>query len=124
MKFNFVPCVLSNFLIFVTSKLLGAKTKESCTVWRPQAHWAFDPGPMVWSITPTPYTRQGPRPRATMHDPMPIEPVILTWTHLEAQFRPLPINYILDGNVIARGYHVSAARYYLREYRYRTTFWR
>ena len=43
----------------------------------------------------------GPKPRATMHDPMPIEPVILTWTHLEAQPGPLPINCILDGNVIA-----------------------
>ena len=28
-KFNFVPCVLYNFLIFVTSELLDAKTKES-----------------------------------------------------------------------------------------------
>ena len=28
-KFNFVPCVLYNFLIFVTSELFDAKTKES-----------------------------------------------------------------------------------------------
>ena len=43
-----------------------------------------------------------------MHDLMPIEPVILTRTYLEVQSGPLPINCILDRNVIARGYHVSA----------------
>ena len=50
-----------------------------------------------------------PWPHATMPNPRPIGTVILTRTHFEAQLGPLPVKYSLDGSMVARWYHISAA---------------
>ena len=64
----------------------------------------------------------GPRSRATMLDPRHVGPVILAQTRLGVQSGPCLVNYVSDGNVIAREYHISAVRYSFGEYRCRTAF--
>ena len=100
-------------------------------VWSPQSLWALDPSHMVWSITPTPCTRQGlklarPWAQASCHDAWPnahwacnLDPDI-PWGTIRASPDQLHLGQECDCSRVP----CLGCRYCLREYHCRTTFWR